>query len=197
MFNFGQKFCQTEQRSDEMINHFLATLRELAAACEFGDMEEQMLCDQLIPSVLPVRACETDCCWNRTWCELRLPRWLCRSKPDYEMSFLIILLLLHRWEPYTHSRGATGHRKRGNLLQRLHLPRSKLPVNVAPATDADLPATWLISNHALQLKLHATRGKLGHLSKICQFGQQEVRKVYILNWLCFTWMILWRSSSVG
>ena len=27
---------------------FLAALRQLAAACEFGDSEEQMLCDQLI-----------------------------------------------------------------------------------------------------------------------------------------------------
>ncbi|KAJ8346450.1 hypothetical protein SKAU_G00278510 [Synaphobranchus kaupii] len=42
------KFRQRAQRPDEPINQFLAALRELAAACEFGDMEEQMLRDQLI-----------------------------------------------------------------------------------------------------------------------------------------------------
>lgn len=180
-----------------MINHFLATLRELAAACQFGDMEEQMLCDQLIPSVLPVHTCETDCCWNRTWCELRLPRWLCRSKPDYETSFLIILLLLQWWEPYTHRRGATGHRKRGNLLQRLHLPRSKLPVNVDSCYRCGSTSHMVNKQSCPAAKATCNScGKLGHFSKICQSGQQEVRKVHILNWLCFTRMILWRSSSV-
>lgn len=42
------KFRQRTQRTDETINQFLAALWELSAACDFGDMEEQMLCDQLV-----------------------------------------------------------------------------------------------------------------------------------------------------
>ncbi len=49
------KFRQRAQRPDETIDHFLASLRELAAACEFGDMEEQMLRDQLIERVANTR----------------------------------------------------------------------------------------------------------------------------------------------
>uniref|UniRef100_A0A3Q0QR71 Retrotransposon gag domain-containing protein n=1 Tax=Amphilophus citrinellus TaxID=61819 RepID=A0A3Q0QR71_AMPCI len=49
------KFRQRAQRPDETVNQFLASLRELAAACEFGNMEEQMLRDQLIERVANTR----------------------------------------------------------------------------------------------------------------------------------------------
>ncbi|KAK7910413.1 hypothetical protein WMY93_015097 [Mugilogobius chulae] len=49
------KFRQRAQRPDETVNQFLASLRELAAVCEFGNMEEQMLCDQLIERVANTR----------------------------------------------------------------------------------------------------------------------------------------------
>lgn len=49
------KFHQRAQRPDESINQFLASLHELAALCEFGDMEEQMLCDQMIARVASTR----------------------------------------------------------------------------------------------------------------------------------------------
>lgn len=42
------KFCQRAPKPDEMITQFLASLHELAAVCEFSDMEEQMPHDQLI-----------------------------------------------------------------------------------------------------------------------------------------------------
>ena len=49
------KFRQRAQRPDETVNDFLAALRQLAAACEFGNMEEQMLRDQLIERVANTR----------------------------------------------------------------------------------------------------------------------------------------------
>ena len=49
------KFRQRMQRPDETVNQFLASLRELAATCEFGDMEDQMLRDQLIERVANTR----------------------------------------------------------------------------------------------------------------------------------------------
>ena len=49
------KFRQRAQRPDETVNEFLAALRQLAAACEFGNMEEQMLRDQLIERVANTR----------------------------------------------------------------------------------------------------------------------------------------------
>lgn len=49
------KFRQRAQRPGETINQFLAALCELSAACEFGDIEEQMLSDQLIERVADTR----------------------------------------------------------------------------------------------------------------------------------------------
>ncbi|CAL9701834.1 unnamed protein product [Knipowitschia caucasica] len=49
------RFRQRAQRPDETVNQFLASLRELAAACDFGNMEEQMLRDQLIERVANTR----------------------------------------------------------------------------------------------------------------------------------------------
>ncbi|XP_073346961.1 protein NYNRIN-like [Pagrus major] len=49
------KFRQRAQRPEETVNEFLAALRQLAVACEFGDMEEPMLRDQLIERVANTR----------------------------------------------------------------------------------------------------------------------------------------------
>lgn len=46
---------QFRQRPDEAVYEFLDALRQLAAACEFGDTEEQMLRDQMIERVANAR----------------------------------------------------------------------------------------------------------------------------------------------
>lgn len=53
------KFRQRAQRPGETTYQFLAALRELSVACEFGDMEKQMLRDQLIERVANTRTRQT------------------------------------------------------------------------------------------------------------------------------------------
>ncbi|KAK0149799.1 hypothetical protein N1851_009454 [Merluccius polli] len=48
-----------------------------------------------------------------------------------------------------------GRGKRRSWPRGPHQLQLQTPVNVAPATAVDLPATWLISRHALRPELHA------------------------------------------
>uniref|UniRef100_A0A8C1KE11 Uncharacterized protein n=1 Tax=Cyprinus carpio TaxID=7962 RepID=A0A8C1KE11_CYPCA len=42
------RFRQRSQRAGETTDQYVAALRELAATCEFGAMEEEMICDQMV-----------------------------------------------------------------------------------------------------------------------------------------------------
>lgn len=42
------RFRQRSQRTGETTDQYIAAVRELATTCEFADMEDEMICDQLI-----------------------------------------------------------------------------------------------------------------------------------------------------
>ena len=176
------KFRQRAQRPDETVNEFLAALRQLAAACEFGNMEEQMLRDQLIERVANTRIRD---------------RLLLESDLNLAKATTLALQIetgIRNADVLSDNTAAAPVRAIHSHSQtRNNRPREKkkLAPRTAPATapNADKRRSCYrcgsTSHLANKPSCPATKatcnscGKMGHFAKVCRSGQREVREVLI------------------
>ncbi|XP_026202834.1 uncharacterized protein LOC113153427 [Anabas testudineus] len=168
------KFRQRAQRPDETVQDYLAVLRQLAATCEFGNMEDQMVRDQLIERV------------DNTRIRDRL-----LLEPDLTLAKAATLALQIETGIRDAAVIADSAATAPAPVRAIHLRSREKKPKTAPATAANTGKYRSCyrcgsTNHmANKPSCPAAKapcnscGKVGHFAKVCRSAKKEVRELQI------------------
>jgi len=170
------KFRQRTQRADETMNQFLAALRELAVACDFGEMEEQMLRDQLVERAANLRVrdrllLEPDLTLNKAVSIAVQMETAFRNSELLSDTSQVRAIQSQRNVKRRDSKtipSPSSDRSAANARQRRSCYRCGS--NNHMANKPTCPAIKAVCNSC---------GKIGHFAKVCRSSQKQVREIVI------------------